>query len=319
MKIKLFLLTLYFVNIFVSTHLASQEDIPLPATINIPQPIGDDCIKSPKEGLTTYKCEGLKFALHVPKVCLQRSCGLIVDVHGWMMTGELQDKNTDISKIAGQAGFIVINPTANKTVFGRSWDHKGKQDQQVFQFMKRVQSIFHIMKERIHFTGFSQGANMAWRFVCKYSKDLSSVAPLSFGAGDPIGYQSPVFIKPYKDCFGENQIDILYAHGKTDALVDYSGALATLKTLGESWEMNNVETISEDAGYKRLRFTNQNNTIFEFISYEWETQNQGYLSSTRLKGHCFPGVDGYLGCGKDNSFHWGKEVVKFFLEHPKKL
>ena len=80
-----------------------------------------------------------------------------------------------------------------------------------------------------------------------------------------------------------------------------------------------VETISEDVGYKRLRFTNQNNTIFEFISYEWETQNQGYLSSTRLKGHCFPGVDGYLGCGKDNSFHWGKEVVKFFLEHPKKL
>ena len=115
----------------------------------------------------------------------------------------------------------------------------------------------------------------------------------------------------------------MYAHGKNDGIVDYSGALITVKQIGKEWNMNKAKVISKDDNHQRVSFSNPVGTIFEFISYDWETAfpvslNARVASGSQLKGHCFPGASNFLGCGKDNAFHWGEEVVKFFLEHPKR-
>ena len=109
----------------------------------------------------------------------------------------------------------------------------------------------------------------------------------------------------------------MYAHGKRDGIVHYSGALKTVKKIGEEWGMDKSEILFKEKDYQWVRFTNPKGTVFEFISYNWESSGSSFLGS--VAGHCFPGVGNYLGCGKKNPFHWGDEVVKFFLKHPKEL
>ena len=306
---KLFIFLL--LNLSVSSHLLAEPKVPWPATLSIPEPVPDNCITSPRKGTVDLKCDDLLFTLHVPEVCLKKACGLIVDIHGFQMTADLQNYYTDLAKRGGNEGYIVLQPTAKKTSYGRNWEYKDDNASKIFSFMNRVKKVFHVMDERVHVTGFSQGSWMTWRFVCHYAEHLGSVAPIAFGAGWPKDYfKEPLLINVFSNCFKGKQVDVLYAHGKKDGTVHYSGALKTVKKIGEDWNLANAEVLFKDEDYQRVRFTNSQGTVLEFISYNWVRKD--------LEGHCFPGVGNYLGCGRTNSFHWGDEVVKFFLEHPKK-
>ena len=61
--------------------------------------------------------------------------------------------------------------------------------------------------------------------------------------------------------------------------------------------------------------------VFEFVEHDWE------CSLGTLRGHCFPGSDGPLGCaeqlgdggaafGAEHQFHWGETALQFFVDHP---
>ena len=314
-KLTFIIFTFLLINISITGYLAADSKVPWPATISIPEPVPDDCISSPRKGTVDLKCEDLLFTLHVPEICLRMSCGLIVDIHGYLMTADLQDYYTDLAERGGNEGYIVIQPTANRGRYGRSWDYREDNVSKILAFMNRVRKVFHVMEERIHVTGFSQGSWMTWKFVCDYADEVASVAPIGFGAGWPVDFESPVRINVFDNCFKGKQVDVLFAHGKRDAIVHYSGALKTVKKIGIEWGMENAEILFKEKDYQWVRFTNAKGTVFEFISYNWESSGSSFLGD--VDGHCFPGVGNYLGCGKNNPFHWGDEVVKFFLEHPK--
>ena len=315
--IKLFIFLL--LNLSMNSYLLAEPEVPWPATLSIPDPVPDNCITSPRKGTVDFKCDGLLFTLHVPEVCLKKACGLIVDIHGYLMTADFQDYYTDLAERGGNEGYIVIQPTANKGSYGRSWEYRVDNVSKIFSFMNRVKKVFHVMDERVHVTGFSQGSWMSWRFVCDYAEHIASAAPIGFGAGMPVDLlNAPVRIKVFDNCFKGKQIDVLYAHGKRDGLVHYVGALKTVKKIQEDWNLTNVEVLFKDEDYQRVRFTNSQGTVFEFISYNWISKGSNSSFLGKPEGHCFPGVGNYLGCGRNNPFHWGDEVVKFFLEHPKK-
>ena len=284
-------------------------EVPLAASLPISGLKADYCVKQPSSGTSTLTCEGLSFKLHVPEVCLTKSCGLIVDVHGWNMDARIQDRNTRLSKLGADKGYIVLNPQAKKTIRGRSWS--AKDDKKVLAVINSVENAFQVMSERIHFTGFSQGGYMTWRFVCKYSEKFGSVAPIAHGAGNYISSARPLRIKVMDNCFGSNELDILYAHGSKDATIHFSGAINTVKKIGNEWQLGNAKVISNDDNHKRIRFINSKGTKLEFLSYDWASEYKGLL------GHCFPGAGTYLGCGESNSINWGEEVLKFFIENPK--
>ena len=165
-------------------------EIPLAASLPINGFTADYCIKEPRLGTSTLNCEGLSFKLHVPEVCLIKSCGLIVDAHGWLMDARIQDRNTRLSELGGEKGYIVINPQAKKTLQGRS--SSAKDDRKVLAIINSVETVFQVMSQRIHLTGFSHGAYMTWRLVCNYSKKLGSVAPIAHRAGNHLRSQRPL-------------------------------------------------------------------------------------------------------------------------------
>ena len=286
-----------------------KVEVPLAASLPISNITADYCVEKPRSGISTLNCEGLSFKLHVPEICLIKSCGLIVDVHGWNMDARIQDRNTRLSKLGGEKGYIVLNPQAKKTTRGRSWS--AEDDKKVLAVINSVEKVFQVMSERVHFTGFSQGGYMTWRFVCKYSEKFGSVAPIAHGAGNYISSQRPLRIRVMDNCFGSNELDILYAHGSKDGSLHFNGAINTVKKIGSEWQLGNAKIISEDDNHKRIRFINSKGTKLDFLSYDWVSE------SKTLLGHCFPGSESYLGCGKGNSINWGEEVLKFFIDNPK--
>ena len=88
-KLTFILFTFLLINISTINYLLAESKVPWPGTISIPEPVPDDCITLPRKGTVDLKCEGLMFTLHVPEICLTKACGLIVDIHGYLMTADL--------------------------------------------------------------------------------------------------------------------------------------------------------------------------------------------------------------------------------------
>lgn len=280
-----------------------NESVPLPATVSVDPPEADDCDIS-STGHTSIECEGLQAELTVPEACVTTACGLIIDVHGFGMNGSAEDLHTELSDIGTRNGFIVLQPSAPISAESGFSSWSGDNDGQVLAIINRLRRVWHVMDERIHMTGYSQGGFMTWRFLCNNPELFGSVAPLAAGSGNCFDGEVPA-----------EQVDVLYGHGTTDGLVDFAGATRTIDLIVDRWNMVNSETVSQDAGHNWTRYSNDQGTRFEFIQFEWETSF--VLGPSPLLGHCFPGSDQFVGCGSDTSFHWGEEITKFFLEHPR--
>ena len=175
------------------------------------------------------------------------------------MSGDLQDYYTNISKLGGDAGYIVVNPTANRTLYGRSWSYLGDNDSQIFSIMERVKKVFHVMEERVHITGFSQGAGMTWRFICKYPHYIASAAPIGFGAGDPINFEEPVRIRKFKNDLKNNEIQsaVIYADREHFANMHYLTGFdprfeEALLIINVSEDVSYLITGPENQGYSNI-------------------------------------------------------------------
>ena len=272
--------------------------VPEPGTIPIDTPQSDDCITDPRAGLQTLQCAGLSFELNVPDKCLEKACGLIIDVHGYGMSGPLEAIHTELREIAGEKGFIVVHPTAPLVGGSRSWS--ASNDSQVLAILESTREVFHVMDERIHMTGYSQGGFMTWRFLCNQPQVFGSLAPLAGSSSQ---------------CLTGERPDILYGHGTTDGLVPFAGALATRNRVISAWDLQESEVVAQDAEHAWTRYENQSGTTFEFLEFDWETTFT--FGGIPLGAHCFPGSAQFLGCGADTPVHWGEAVTEFFLTHPR--
>ena len=71
--------------------------------------------------------------------------------------------------------YVVVQPSAP----GRgSWN--ASIHPKVYDFLNQNIEAWNIDKNRVHFTGFSQGSMMTWHFVCNYSDLIASAAPIAY-------------------------------------------------------------------------------------------------------------------------------------------
>ena len=157
---------------------------------------------------------------------------------------------------------------------------------------------------------------MTWRFLCKHSDVLASVAPAAFGLSKE---SRPCFVNPQH---ARSPRPILFMHGRRDAVVNFSIAKEARDAIVESDGLTQSEVLSGDKNSRRTRYFNDDGQVLEFIEHR-------YVSDSRLlRGHCFPGSADAgeeagqllpLGCKPPNSFDWGEEVIRFFMAHPRPL
>ncbi len=282
-------------------------------TGGFPPPVLDECIDDGTAGDHVYTCGRFTYDVSIPEACLQMPCGLIMDVHGYTMSGQMQEANTSLRALGVERGYIVVQPNANPPPPSSSWT-PWVDDEAVVDFMLRVSEAFHVDPDRLHFTGFSQGGYMTWRVICQYADLLASAAPAAACGGGTVS-----------DCDFDDvlspdvPVDILYLHGTDDVLVPYDCAPPRRDAVVAAFDLGEEESVSEGDGLRWVRHTGEDGTVLEMITHEYNAQNTFVLG-----GHCYPGSDdpgdapGQLfsyACIDPTDLHWGTAVIDFFDTH----
>jgi polyhydroxybutyrate depolymerase len=280
------------------------------------EPDASGCIPDTSAGQHSFSCDGFVYDVNIPAACGSCSCGLVVDVHGLSMNGQMEDDNTNLRKLGEQYGYIVVQPNANPAPPLSSWQ-PSTDDAKVFAFIQLAVDTLHADAKRVHMTGFSEGGYMTYRFLCDHADYFASVAPAA-GAGCSFGGDAGMW---GSSAVPARQIPVLAVNGTKDALVSFASVATPQRdAVVGGWHMGSGTVIAGDSTFQRTRYTSPSGNVFEFIQHD-------YTSSQSLtKGHCFPGskddggVPGQVfgfGCLPPNSFVWGDQVMKFFVEHPK--
>jgi dienelactone hydrolase len=294
---------------------SSDSDDDGSETGTFPEPVPDDCITDVEPGHHEFVCDGLTYDVEVPDACLEMACGMIFDVHGYTMSAQMQDANTGMRALGQEHGYIVVQPNAEPDPPAASWNG-AVDDPKVFDFMQSVAAAWHVDANRWHFTGFSQGGFMSWRFICDHADVLASVAPaaacdgaLSFGDCSFMGEEVP-----------SDPLDILYMHGTSDALINFGCAYPRRDAVVAHYGLGEEQVVSEGDGYRWTRHESDAVT-FEFIEHD-------YAADTFiLGGHCYPGSHDESGapgqlfsyaCVEPTEITWGEAAMQFFMAHPKR-
>lgn len=274
-------------------------------------PVG--CLMDVSAGHKTVMCDGgVTYDIEIPAACTQGPCGLIVDLHGYTMTGASEEENTGM-RARGQAnGYVIVQPTAPKDGFQQpSWDQPTHAPL-VHQFLSDLAQSLPIDPKRIHAMGFSQGGGMTFRLLCSHADFFASGAPISAIQGCEFqGANTP-----------SEEVDILDVHGHQDAVVNFQNVAVPQRDAAlASLPFGMPAMIEQDAGHLARRWTTPSGTVFEFWEHEYTTTASAFF--VNIKGHCVPGGTDFDGmpagysCENANTFVFGELAMEFFLAHPK--
>jgi pimeloyl-ACP methyl ester carboxylesterase len=240
--------------------------------------------------------EGVHMDVEASDACAAGGCGVILDVHGFTMSGDLMDEHSRMRALAPPLDYVVIQPTAPGVP--SSWG-TGEHDDVVYDFLLATIDRFAIDPHRIHMMGFSQGGMMTYRMICTHAELFASVAPTAGTA-----------------CFDGSEpaveLPILHTHGHEDAIISWSVFGAPQRdAILAAWPFGPPILMSQGSGYTATKWISASGTVFEL----WE---HDYDAGILIGGHCLPGPDdGAPYRCNGSEFDLSSEILRFFMEHPK--
>ncbi len=254
---------------------------------------------------------GIAYDVEIPSGCEDGGCGLVVDLHGYTMTGDSEDENTGMRALGQTYGYVVIQPTAPADAFTfPSWDQNAHAEL-VYAFTADLANLLGVDETKIHAMGFSQGGGMTFRLLCDHGDFFASAAPIGalhgcdFTAGHP-----------------SEEIDILQVHGRTDGVVSFGGVAVPQRDQAlAAFDYGDPVVIEEDADHTATRYSTPSGTDFEFWEHDYQTS--AVVAFVALHGHCVPGGADFDGtpagysCLDAGTFVFGELAMQFFIDHPK--
>jgi len=240
------------------------------------------------------------------------------------MNADMEEANSLIRKTAMPQGYVVVQPSEGSERIP-SWT-PDEDYIYVYNFIMRVMAVeeWNIDSNRIHFTGFSQGGSMSWRFLCEYSDLLASAGPAASGNPGGSNFSAPCFENRLSPAA---KIPIMFLCGEEDAA--WSSCLSILDNVIAGWNLTDVQIIEQSQDHRHTRYSNGDGYLLEFLQHTYQTGCTVYPA-----GHCFPGGTDITGEGfwlapfgvglscpypdpSQSAFVWGEKIVEFFNAHPK--
>ncbi|MFT4518741.1 MAG: pimeloyl-ACP methyl ester carboxylesterase [Halioglobus sp.] len=278
-----------------------------------------------------FQCDGVQFKVLLTQECIDKACGLIVDVHGWLSNPDEQEGRSNLARAAmDNGGYIVVQP--GELSQPPSWDGSIHYDI-VYDFMQQAMDAYDVDRDRVHFTGFSQGGWMTWNFICDHSDIIASAAPVAApGGGCFLGDTGPVRKVPIFLTSGTKDVLITYystnavwsiAHTLVGVMYDYGmvtedfdsyefSAIGDL-VVDESGRVDiasdavNFEIVdgSQNDSFLWTRHTDADGLVFEHLRH---TNN-----------HVYPDNPDSLIFPEEPSvwFSVGDAILQFFIENPR--
>ena len=283
-----------------------------PGTGAIPPPVPDDCITNVSPGDHTFTCQGVKFQVMVDEQCTKRACGLIFEVHGAVMSGDIMRTSSNLHNLGAKAGYLVVHPTSPTG----AWDWR-THGPILVDFMDRMLKAFHADERRVHMTGFSMGSGMTFWFLCNHAEALASVGPVTGRSADQVqDLASGRNCIQSIDAAWRPRVPILFMSGTQDSAFSAQGAQERTDGIVSRLGLAGGDVIASGNGYRRRRWTGSDGMVFDFLTHDY--------SSSVLAGHCIPAPtdgppkDGIFSCVTPaNGLDWGKTVLQWFIEHPR--
>lgn len=271
------------------------------------------CLTDLSAGHHEVSCDGdILYDVEIPAACTSGGCGLIVDMHGYTMTGDAQDENTGMRALGQAEGYVVVQPTAPKDGFMfPSWD-QAVHPPLVFAFLSALAEDLAIDPARIHAMGFSQGGGMTFRLLCSHADFFASGAPIAALPGCEFeGANVP-----------SEEVDILQVHGRQDPIVSFQNqGVAQRDDALAAWPFGEPAIIEQDGGHTATRWTTASGTDYEFWEHDYTTSASAVFVA--IGGHCVPGGADFEGtpagysCEDQDTFAFGTIAMQFFASHTK--
>lgn len=284
---------------------APPPPVTVPESSRPPPSAADACITDVSPGDHNYTCDGLTYLLQIDPACGRAPCGLIVDLHGRGMSVQQMRDTTRLHALAPSHGYLVLHPSATPEAVGGIWTEA--MYPQVAAFIERVIRVFGVDPSRVHVTGFSDGADITFWFLCNHPELFASAAAVSR-------------LLPAADCIGRNwkrRVPILYMHGEQDTLTILQ-ARAMIDDVVTRLDLGDAIEVTVAAEYTRRRWSASQMTL-EYIEHAY--------SRLLGAGHCVPSGPVVLGDGTSVSapsctlgevqLHWGELALRWFREHPR--
>lgn len=279
-----------------------------------------------------FLCDGVQFKVLFTQECIDAPCGLIFDVHGWLSNPDEQERRTSMARAAeDKGGYIVVQP--GELTVPSSWNPDIHYDI-VYDFMQQAIEAFDVDSNRVHFTGFSQGGLMTWKFVCDHSDVIASAAPLTApelncfldGAGPPrkmpLFYMSgtrDVLVRYFsignRISVTDSLVRVMYDYGMVsvdvddytfsatgDLVVDDAGRIDTAVD-GVQFEI--VDGGQQDT-FLWTRYTDANVLVFEHLRHD-----NNHVYPDNPDSRIFPEDPAVW-------FPVGEAILQFFIENPKR-
>lgn len=283
------------------------------ADSRMPGPQPDECITDVSAGDHRFMCSGMMFRVMVDDGCLEKSCGLIFDIHGAGMTADMMRANTELHELAPPNGYLVVQPSASPDGPG-SWSYN-ESGAAMNDFMDRMVRAFSVDEDRIHVTGFSMGAAMTFWFLCNHNERLASVSVATGSSADQV--RTPDGLRKCIDAIDEDwspRVPILFMNGVKDPALTEAAAQARTDGIVERLGLTGGDVVASGAHFERRHWAGDNGMAFDFVTHN-------YAAEGRLAGHCMPGgkvVNATTCATEDNGLHWGRISLDWFQNHPRR-
>ncbi len=145
---------------------------------------------------------------------------LLILLHGYGASGQLQDLYLNLTTRAAMHGMIFVRPDGTVDAGGnRFWNATdvccggGPDDlAYVTGLIDEMKEHFNIDAGRVYLLGHSNGGFMSYRIACDASSQITAIASIA-GA---------TFLDPSR-CDPERPVSVLQVHGTADATIDYEG------------------------------------------------------------------------------------------------
>ncbi len=168
---------------------------------------------------------------------------LVVNLHGYSVTGPEQEAYFQLTPLADEFGFLYVYPTGNTDFLGNPFWNATDACCDIFggtpndsayllNLVNTIKANYSVDPRRVYFTGHSNGGFMSYRFACDHADTVAAIASLA-GAT----WENPNLCGP------ANNVDVLQIHGTDDGVIGYNGGFTTANYPGA------IETVEQWATF----------------------------------------------------------------------
>lgn len=158
-----------------------------------------------------------EYVLHVPeRYDPTRPSPLVISLHGASLDGAAQRAISHWDRVADDAGFIVVYPTAEGGRGPRVWHQEDPAESRfIAELIDTIAAHYNIDRARIYVNGFSNGGGMAFTLSCTLADRIAAV-----------GMVGAAQLEPWTSCHEPRPLPMIAFHGTADKQALFHGGKA---------------------------------------------------------------------------------------------